>query len=81
MFLSKKHPIRKYVYFSDDAIKSMASGDEDMLQYYKEFLFDPERVLKMDVCLLTDSYFKPMTPEQEKFIRLSQETSLCKEVV
>lgn len=74
-------PVRKYVYFSDDALMAIKEGDEDMIEYYKEFLLEPERILKMDVCLLTDSYFKPMTPEQELLIRLSQKTSLCQEIV
>lgn len=74
-------PVRKYVYFSDDALMAIKEGDEDMIEYYEEFLLEPERILKMDVCLLTDSYFKPMTPEQESFIRLSQKTSLCQEIV
>ena len=74
-------PVRKYVYFSDDALMAIKEGDEDMIEYYEEFLLEPERILKMDVCLLTDSYFKPMTPEQELFIRLSQKTSLCQEIV
>lgn len=76
-----RFPIRKYVYFSDDALRSMAEGDEDMIDFYKEFLLDPDRILKMDVCLLTDAYFKPLTPAQERLITLSKKTNLCEEIV
>ena len=73
-------PIRKYVYFSDYALMAIKEGDEDMIGYYKEFLLEPERILKMDVCLLTDSHFKPLTKEQENFFEVMKKTSLCKEV-
>ena len=73
-------PIRKYVYFSDDAFMAIKEGDKDMIGYYKEFLLESERILKMDVCLLTDSHFKPLTKEQENFFEVMKKTSLCKEV-
>ena len=73
-------PIRKYVYFSDDALMAIKEGDEDMIGYYKEFLLEPERILKMDVCLLTDAYFKPLTKEQKDFFGVIKKTSLCEEV-
>ena len=72
--------IRKYVYFSDYALMAIKEGDEDMIGYYKEFLLESERILKMDVCLLTDSHFKPLTKEQENFFEVMKKTSLCKEV-
>ena len=73
-------PIRKYVYFSNEALKAIAEGDQDMIDYYIEFLSDSERILKRDVCLITDAYFEPPTPEQERFFSLSRKTALCKEV-
>ena len=73
-------PIRKYVYFSDEALKSMSEGDEDMIGYYKEFLLEPERILKMDVCLLTDEYFKPLDKHRERFFASIKKANLCQEI-
>ena len=78
--LNNYFPFRKIVYFSNEALNSLSEGDEDMIGYYKEFLLEPERILKMDVCLLTDAYFKPLTKEQKDFFEIMEKTSLCKEV-
>ena len=76
---SNYFPFRKIVYFSDEALTLMLEGDEEMKEFYLEYL--NRRLENNDVWLYLDTHFKPLTPEQERFIQLVKDTALCTEVV
>lgn len=76
---SNYFPFRKIVYFSDEALTLMLEGDEEMKEFYLEYL--NRRLENNDVWLYLDTHFKPLTLEQEKLIQLVKDTALCTEVV
>lgn len=76
---SNYFPFRKIVYFSDEALALMLEGDEEMKEFYLEYL--NRRLENNDVWLYLDTHFKPLTLEQERLIQLVKDTALCTEVV
>lgn len=71
-------PFKKIVYFSNDALKSIKEGDEEMKEYYEEYL--NRRIRLNDVYLYLDTHFKTLSPEQEAIFSLINKTNLWQEI-